>query len=133
MSNKMPQPEQDRILAAMGALRPDDKIQLIKHVRTLKPELGLADAKYLVERCQAKGNGTNMRMIYDAICIELADVLDCPYTKEQFIGLLGQMIDNSSTYFMDPLEAVIHGCQNLKSKGGLKHAAEMADTFINAI
>ena len=118
-----------------------NKIGLIKLVRDARKDLGLVDAKNLVENCMQKCgyDGSSHSdvhggyRLYDELKNEISNVLTPEFTKEQFMSLIGLMIDDAATYFMDPLEAVLHGLQNLKSKGGLEHASRRDETFINKI
>ncbi len=110
-----------------------NKIQLIKVCRQAMPGLGLAEAKNLVEDCMHQCEKDTSINLYSAIFSKISEAFTPIFSKAQFMGLLEQMIDDSETFFMDPLEAVIHGCNNLKAKGGLSYVAEKDEKLIDSI
>jgi hypothetical protein len=112
----------------------NNKIGCIKEIRNLKRGLGLAESKFLIERCvESAGGWDKTDAIYEKVKYELRDVLFTTFTKEQFMGLVSAAYDTHEDIFCDPLEAVLHALNNLKSKGGLEYAAAKADAFIDKI
>lgn len=114
------------------AVAGNNKIGCIKEIRHLKPGLGLAEAKNLIEQCvDSAGGWPRVAEVYEKVKFELRDVLFTTFTKEQFMAMVSAAYDTHEDIFSDPLDAVLHALNNLKSKGGLEYAAARADAFID--
>src|SRR5689334_4399793 len=105
MKKLSPQEQITELCNLQKACDQNSKIGMIKSVRTLSPLLGLVEAKTLVEKCMGsvQVNQPNQNVqLFEAIKFELADVLEIPFTKEQFMSLVSHAYDSHKDLFIDP-------------------------------
>lgn len=135
ISNQKITPAEQKVLldglrAACDSYSTGGIIPIIKALRALVPGLGLADAKQIVDNTKT---ASTTQKKYEAIISQVQGEITPDITKEEFLSLLGNAIDNADAFFTDPLEAVLYMCQNLKARGGLIYAAKRNEKFINSI
>jgi hypothetical protein len=118
--------------------RNNQKIAIIKEFREVSG-LGLKDSKEAVENYQKHSNNYNSDCDYDVDgLIELfsqhAGILVDPYTKEEFLTLIENAIDEMDTFkFTDMMEAVEALLSNVRQNGGLEQLAKDRDKFLRNI
>ena len=54
-------------------------------------------------------------------------------SKTQLLSLLDGVIEHSSTFFMEPLDAIIMFCNNVKQKGGTPYLAAYYEKILKAL
>lgn len=67
---------------------------------------------------------------------ELANILavdEITVSKEQFLSLVTNAINNCEIFQMDPLEATVALCDSLNQKGGLSGLAIRLDMFVRKL
>ena len=135
MATKLPLAEQRREMENLKvAIEGQNKIGCIKVVRSIARNLGLAEAKYLVEGAVNDAGGWNSSgRIMEKMRSALREYIQDPFTKEQFMSLVSAAYDTHKDLFEDPLDSVIHALTNLKAKGGLEYAAAKDQEFIDSI
>ena len=67
------------------------------------------------------------------IFAEMLDVSSVTLTKEQFLKMIEDAIDNGEKFYMTQLEAVHLLCDNLTKLGGLEAVAKRLSNFVDKI
>jgi hypothetical protein len=140
MAKRLSVEEQNAALKDLkSACYENGKIHMIKACRQIAGnELGLAEAKKLVEDCMERQSSAvkpipDADRLYDDIVSELSRWLRIEFSKEQFLQIVAEAYDTAGSLYTDPLEAVLIALENLKKKGGLVYAAQKAQEFIDKI
>ena len=111
-------------------------IGLIKLYRRLSG-LGLKQSKDKIEEFMVRDN-TNYNHKYDVEGLVNAFkeflIVEEPYTKEQFLHLIENAIDNmEALQYTDMVEAVTQLLSNVRRKGGLEVIAKESNDFLRNI
>ncbi|MCP3685938.1 MAG: hypothetical protein GY861_25100 [bacterium] len=116
----------------MDMVNKRQKIGLIKKYREISNK-GLKDSKDAIESC-VDGLGhydpEKLRSIFSKHMTGYPE----PYTKDEFMNLIENAIDNMDVYrFPSMLHAVDSLLDNIKNEGGLKKIAMERDDYLEAI
>ena len=111
-------------------------IELIKLYRSISGQ-GLKDSKLKMEEFYTCGsNGVLGKYDINGLvkAFEKYLVVEEPYTKEQFLHLIENAIDNmEALQYTDMVEAVTQLLSNVRRKGGLEVIAKESNEFLRNI
>tara|TARA_R110000822_G_scaffold25990_13_gene78661 strand:+ start:668 stop:1102 length:435 start_codon:yes stop_codon:yes gene_type:complete len=117
-----------------SAARNNEFIQLIKLYRGVSGE-GLKDSKEKIESFDG-GHAQSRVFDIDGLVEAFKEhlVVEEPYTKEQFLNLIENSIDNmEALQFTDMLDAIEVLCSNIRKRGGLEVIAKEANNFLRNV
>ena len=115
-----------------------EKIRLIKDLRTVSG-LGLKDAKDEIEAiynhpsCSVQEKHTALLTVFQTYAYSSTVDPNLTISKTQLLSLLDGVIEHSSTFFMEPLDAIIMFCNNVKQKGGTPYLAAYYEKILKAL
>jgi hypothetical protein len=103
------------------APKPGGKVGLIKEYKTWE-NLSLMDAKRALDK---------MHTTEDVLSLFQKSGTPTDITKEEFMNLISDAIDNKNTFYANQLQAVEFLIINIKNGGGLAGVAKDRQKFLN--